>query len=166
MSRLKPASASDTSLQAQELAAQQIPELPEQGRGGRWGAPDPACQVRRHTHLPNRGQKLWTVMTLSKALMPGRSAGGEEPEVHPRAQDHLLHYGGGQQRQAGHRPGRGLQALLGHAGRLLHLAPAPRVQGEAVRGEPWHHGLPRRQGAGQGGHQAHASVIQSRFITT
>ena len=59
MSRLKPTSASVTSLQAQELSAQQIPELPEQGRGGRRGASDPAGQVRRHPHLPNWGQEPW-----------------------------------------------------------------------------------------------------------
>ena len=50
---LKKTSASVTSLQAQELTAQQIPELPEQGRGGRRGAPDPAGQVRRHPHIPD-----------------------------------------------------------------------------------------------------------------
>ena len=64
--------------------------------------------------------------------MPGCGAWGEEPEVHPWTQDHLLHYGGGQQRQVGHRPGGGLQALLGHPGWLLHLTPTPCLQGEAV----------------------------------
>ena len=111
-------------------------------------------------------------------MITGCGAGGQEPEVHPRQQDHLLHHGGGQQRQARHGPGRGLQAVLGHSGTvystvyrctvqysggLLHLASAARLQGQTVRGEPGHHGLPGRQGAGQGCHQAHASVLKSNL---
>ena len=136
-------------LQASQFFAQQISEFSVTRRGGgRRAARDPALQVGRGPHLPDRGG----------------GAGGAEPQVHHRDQDHLLHHGGGQQRQAGHGPGGGKQTILGHTGRLLHQSPAASVQGEAVRREPRHHGLPGRQGAGEGDHQTHSCIIQGAGV--
>ena len=69
--------------------------------------------------------------------MTGRGVGGSQPEECPTGENHLLHHGGGQLRQARHRPGGSLQALLGHPGRLLHQPPPSCGEGQAVRGEPW-----------------------------